>query len=246
MSNQKCPDCGLVNWADATNCKRCNAPLEPVTWDGPVGLSSIHDDRHGRVLGVLMIIWGVTMSAAALFLFKVGGIVDPLLLGGPVILISGILVMRAHSAAMGLYFLGIVGMVVWTAATKSVPVAIGCFIFPSLVGLMVAKRRFPVLAGFLIVLSCLAFLTPFLIGGMLQPTKVAWRDFRPAQGLFTVKMPSEPTERDSSVNHIGSYTSTGHMYESPIRGQGATLYIVCDFSPALSTEGVSYQEVLEA
>jgi len=71
-----------------------------------------------------MIIWGVVILGAGLFILRVGGSVDPVLLGGPVILISGILVMRGQPAAMRLYFLGLVGMCVWLAVAKSVPVAI--------------------------------------------------------------------------------------------------------------------------
>lgn len=246
MSNQKCPDCGLVNWADAMNCKRCDAPLQHMNLDGAVALSTVREDRPALVLGVLMIIWGLVILGAGLFIYRVGGSTDPLLLGGPVILVSGILVMRGHSAAMGVYFLGLVGMCVWMGAAKGFPSAIGGFIFPGLVGLMVAKRRFPILAGFLIVLSCLAFSAPFLIAGMLKPNKVAWQDFRPAQGLFTVKMPSEPIARDPKTDRIASYTMTKHPYESLIRGQGSALYIVVDFSPALSIEGMSYEKMLDA
>lgn len=246
MSNQKCPDCGLVNWADATNCKRCEAPLQHMSLGGPVALSVHQEDRPARVLGVLMIIWGVVITGAALFILKVGGSVDPLLMGGPAILISGILVMRGHSAAMGLYFLGLIGTCVWTAATKTLPVAIVGFVFFGLIGLMVTKRRFPILAGLLMVLSCLAILAPFLIAGLLKPGKVAWQDFRPAQGLFSVKMPSAPIAHDPRVERVGSYTMTNHPYESLVRGQGSTLYVVVDFSPALSTEKMSYEQMLDA
>ena len=251
MSSEKCPNCGLVNWSEATNCKRCEAPLQQIDaplqqFDAAAVMPALQVDQPQRVLGFLMIIWGVVILGAGLFILRVGGSVDPVLLGGPVILISGILVMRGQPAAMRLYFLGLVGMCVWMAVAKSVPVAIAGFIFPGLVGLMVAKRRFPILAGFLIVLSCLAFLAPFLIAGLLKPAKVAWRDFRPAQGLFAVKMPSEPIARDPIVDHVGSYTTTNHPYESLIRGQGSALYIVVDFSPALSTEGVSYEKILDA
>jgi hypothetical protein len=110
---------------------------------------------------------------------------------------------------------------------------------------MVAKRRFPILAGFLIVLSCVAFMAPFLIAGMLKPGKVAWQDFRPAQGLFAVKMPSTPKAHESQVERVGSYTMTNHPYESQVRGQGSTLFVVVDFSPAISMEGVSYDQMLE-
>ena len=212
----------------------------------PAPQADLETERPARVLGVLMIIWGLIITGAALFIYRVGGSVHPVLLLGPSILISGVLVMRWHSAAMGLYFLGLVGTCVWTAAMDTLPVAIGGFIFFGLIGLMVAKRRFSILAGCLIVLSCLGFLAPFLIAGMLKPPKVEWRDFRPAQGLFTVKMPSEPITHDPQVDHIASYTMTKYPYESLIGGQGATLYIVVDFSPALSTENMSYEKMLDA
>lgn len=192
-----------------------------------------------------MIIWGALMLSGGLFLLKYG-MVEAALIGGPMVLISGILVIRGHSAAVGLYFLGVVGMCVWVAVTKSVPFAIGSFIFPGLIGLLVAKRRMPVLAGFLILLSSVAMLAPFVIAGTLRPAQVAWRDFRPAQGLFSVKMPSEPIARDPIVGKIAAYTMTRHPYESLIPGQRSTMYVVVDFSPALSIEGVSYDKMLEA
>ncbi len=249
MSSQRCPECGLLNWSNAESCKRCKAFLQPMMDEShfvPVPSTSFEMEKPAVVLGVLMIIWGVVITGAALFLYKVGGSVDPLLLGGPVILISGILVVRGNSGAMALYFFGLVAMCVWSAATKSLPVAIGSLIFPALVGLMVAKRRFPILAGFLIVLSCLAFLAPFLIARMLKPHQVAWQDFRPPQGLFAVKMPAAPIAHDAQVERVGSYTMTNHPYESLVRGQGSTLYVVVDFSPALSTDKMSYEQMLEA
>lgn len=249
MSSQRCPECGLLNWSDAESCKRCKALLQPIVDESPFLPGPQHNfetEKPARVLGLLMMIWGLLITVAGLFLYTVGGIVDPVLLGGPVILVSGILVMRGQSAAMGLYFVGLAGMLLWSAATKGVPVAIATLIFPALVGLMVAKRRFPILAGSLIALSCLAFLGSFLLVGMLKPGKVAWQDFRPAQGLFTVKMPSAPVAHDPLVERVGAYTMTNHPYESQVRGQGSTLYIVIDFSPALSTERMSYEQMLEA
>lgn len=244
MSGQKCSDCGLVNWSDAINCKRCSAPLQQ--YEAVAVLPALQADQPPRVLGVLMIIWGVIITGAALFMYKVGGSMHPVIVAGPMISISGILVMRGHSAAMGLYFLGLIGTGVWSAATESLPFAIGGFVFFGLIGLMVAKRRFPILAGSLIVLSCLGFLAPFLIAGMTKPGKVAWRDFRPAHGLFTVKMPSEPIAHEPNVERIGPYTMTNHPYESLIRGQGSALYVILDFSPPLSTEKMSYETMLDA
>jgi len=210
-------------------------------------LSAFDGDQPPRALAFLMIIWGVLVLGAGLYLYRVGGIVDPLLLGGPAILVSGILVMRGHPAASGLYFLGVIGMCVWMAVTKNLPLAIGSFCFTGLIGLLVARRRLPVLAGFLMVLSCLAMLGTFMIGSvLLKPGKVAWQDFRPAQGLFTVKMPSEPIARDPQVKQFGPYTFTKHMYESYINGQGGAIYVVTDFSPVLSVQGVSYDQMLDA
>ena len=249
MSSQRCPECGLLNWSDAESCKRCKAAFQPIVDESPfipAARADFETEKPARVLGVLMIIWGLIITGAALFIYRVGGSVHPVILAGPAILISGVLVMCGNSAAMWLYFLGLAGTFVWTAASQSVPVAIGGVIFFGLIGLMIAKRRFPILAGCLIVLSCLGFLAPFLVAGMLTPSKVAWQDFRPAEGLFSVKMPSAPKAHDPQVERVGSYTMTNHPYESLVRGQGSTLYVVVDFSPAISTEKVSYEQMLEA
>src|SRR5687767_1909834 len=43
MNNRKCPDCGLVNFAAAEECKRCSAPLDPRA--APAGFRAA-DFRH--------------------------------------------------------------------------------------------------------------------------------------------------------------------------------------------------------
>jgi hypothetical protein len=202
-------------------------------------------EKPPTVLGFLMIVWGVILLAAGLYVLSFGP-VTPALVGGPAIAISGILLMRDRAGAIGIYFLGVVVMCVWLSATNNVLGAAGSFIFSGLIGLLVAKRRVPILAGILIVFSCLALIGAMMIPGLLLPQKVAWQDFRPSQGLFTVKMPSEPGAPESIVQQRGSYSMTKHLYQSQIAGQGSAMYVVVDFSPALPTERASYQDMLEA
>lgn len=40
MSNRKCPNCGLVNFAFASECKRCDATLEPAFAHAPFGAAA--------------------------------------------------------------------------------------------------------------------------------------------------------------------------------------------------------------
>jgi len=249
MSGQKCPACGLMNWSEATNCKRCNAliheasetygvlPPPPMTFEG---------EKPARGLGFLMIIWGFLFLAGDLYLLLTFGSTGPGLVVGPVILITGIFVMRGRHEIFFLYFLGVAVLSVWLAKTQNVPLAIGSFFFSGLIGLLVAKRRLPVVAGLLMGLSCVALFGTIVFSAvMLQGVKkVAWRDFRPAQGLFTVQMPSEPIAHEPTTERSGPYMFTRHMYESRVGG-GSTLYIVVDFSPPLSMENFSYEKALD-
>ena len=68
-------------------------------------------------------------------------------------------------------------------------------------------------------------MAPFLIAGLLKPGRVAWQDFRPAQGLFTVKMRAEPIAHDSKVERVGSYTITNHPSESLLSQNRALTFI---------------------
>jgi hypothetical protein len=249
MSSQKCPDCGLINWSDATNCKRCNAPFGDMNQAAddyvPDMQLTFQGEKPQTVLGVLMIIWGILMLAAGLFLLSFGP-VSPAVVGGPIFAISGILVMRDRAGAMGLYFLGLAVMVLWLGAAQNMMTAIGCLFYAGLVGLLVMKRRLPVLAGIMMGFSCLALVGVLLIVVLLKPGQVAWRDFRPNQGLFTVKMPSEPSAPESAEEKRGAYSMTKHMYISSVAGQGSVLYGIVDYSPALPTDRVSYDEMLDA
>ncbi len=56
---------------------------------------------------------------------------------------------------MGLYSLGILVMLFWAGSQGQVSVALGGSLFGGVIGLLVSKRRAPILAGFLIILSCL-------------------------------------------------------------------------------------------
>jgi hypothetical protein len=55
MSNRKCPECGLVNFASAPECKRCAAPLEPssitATGDAPFELTHAFEDDEALAEG---------------------------------------------------------------------------------------------------------------------------------------------------------------------------------------------------
>ena len=93
---------------------------------------------------------------------------------------------------MALYFLGFVVMFFWVAAEGQVVLAIGSFLYAGVIGLLVTKRRYPILAGFLIVLSCLGLVGALVLPSLMKPAKVAWRDFQPAEEMFSVQMPTEP------------------------------------------------------
>jgi hypothetical protein len=250
MSSQRCPACGLVNWSDAETCKRCNtflnAPADGVQdFTPPMPSMPIYQgEKPQTVMGVLMVLWGFCLLAAGLYLLSFGPI-SPVLAAAPAIVISGIMVMRGRDGAMGFYFVGIVVMGLWMAVDKGAA-AIGTILFPMLIGLLIAKRKLPILAGLLIVISCIGLVGAVLIPHLLlSKGKVAWQDFRPAYGTFSVKMPSKPVEHNPQSRKFGAYTLTNHPYESTVRGQGATLYVVVDFSPVLQTEGLSYDTLLD-
>ena len=162
MSSQKCSDCGLVNWADATFCKRCNAALQNLNEAGGFGPPTQPRLQSEKPASMMI-------------------------------------------------------------------------------------RRYPVLAGLLIVLSCVLVIGTFAAIGMLRRhSRVSWRSFRPEQTFFTVQMPSEPIVRDPIVSQHGPYMLTKRIYESRITGQGAAVYIIVNYMPAIPTDRVSYEEMLEA
>lgn len=250
MSSQKCPACGLINWSSEESCKRCNAPLHELDESPnvePAWQSRVEAEKPSRVLGLLLIVWGVLLCATGLILFAYSGITHAVLVGGPIIAVSGILVMGGRRAGVYLYFLSVAIMAVWLAKTQSLPLAIGSSIWQGLIGLLVAKRRFPILAGLLILISCLSLLAPFIIAGLLKhEQKVAWREFRPSHGLFSVNMPADPIAQNPVVMNIQKYTMTKNCYESTIARQGGVVYCVADFSPPISVEKVTYEKMLEA
>jgi hypothetical protein len=246
--SQKCQSCGLVNWANAPECKRCKAPLQPLESSGATELTMpvFEQKKPATALGVLMIIWGVLMSAAGLFILSFGPVSHVLVLG-PAIIISGIFVMRGRQRPTVLYFLGVLVMLFWVSAEGKAFLGIGGALFAGLIGLLITKRRFPILAGFLIVFSCLAIIGAMLLPTLMMPAKVGWRNFQPPQGSFTLQMPSEPIARQTKVEHLNGYTLTKHIYESRVRGQGAALYVVVEFTPALSlSEPSFYEKILDA
>ena len=249
MSSQKCLNCGLVNWSDATSCKRCNTPLHDLNeadYFGPPTQPRLEGEKRATILGLLMIGWGLLLLTAGLYLLSFGS-PSPVLVGGPTILVTGIFVMRGSRGIFGLYFLGTLVMSGWLGVTSGMTAGIGSFLFPGLVGLLVVNRRYPLLAGFLIVLSCVLVIGTFVVTGVLiRQSKVAWRDFRAPQTLFTVQMPSEPIVRDPIVTQRGSYMMTKRIYESRIAGQGATLYVIVNYVPSLPPDRVSYEDILNA
>jgi hypothetical protein len=117
-----------------------------------------------------------------------------------------------------------------------------------LIGLMVTKRRWPVLAGGLMVLSSLAFIGAMLLGVLIMtPQKIAWRSFQPPVGNFTLQMPAEPVAKAPIVQHVAGYTMTKHPYQAKVWGQGEAGYIVIEYSPALpALDSSGYERFLDA
>jgi len=257
--NQKCPECGLVNWSDAEECKRCKAPLQAQEiGDAPAvsPTSSAFEQRPvfepmpivaqrkpARVMGVLMIIWGVLITASGLYLLSYHGPASHVLVLGPATIISGIALVRGSRWEMAPYFVGVIVMFLWLFTDERVVLAIGTTLFASLVGVLIAKRRWPVLAGGLIVMSSVAFVgAMLLLMVLMRPAKVAWRTFQPAQGNFTLQMPGETVALPPIVQNVSGYTMTKHPYESKVWGQGSAGYIVIEYSPALPVRDASQYE----
>ena len=249
MSSQKCPSCGLVNWSDAPECKRCRAPIQP----GEEGYAFrqpivFEEEKPATVLGVLMIIWGALLLIGGLYLLTFGH-ASHVLVFGPATLISGVSVARGRQSMMGLYFLGIVVMLLWAGSQGKVGVALSGSLFGAIIGLLVIKRRLPILAGFLIVLSCLGTLGALAIPILLKPGNVAWRDFRPPEGMFSVQMPAEPVARDWGVEQLANgYRMKKSSYEARVRGQGSALFFVVEYLPSLPpvADTSVYEKALEA
>jgi hypothetical protein len=125
--------------------------------------------------------------------------------------------------------------------------AVSVFLYTGLVGLLVAKRRLRILAGFMMTFSCLALVAAVAIPAILRAnTKVTWRDFQPPHGQFTIKMPTTPTAREVRNEVPGGYTIRRYLYESIIPGQGTAQYVVVDYSPALAVADTdSYERLLQ-
>ena len=246
--NQKCPGCGLINWSDAEECKRCKAPLQPLgeadafTSTMPV----FEQEKPATVLGTLMIIWGALALTSGLYVLTFGAVTHVLVLG-PAILVSGIAVVRGRQSGMALYFVGVLVMFFWLFSEGRVVLAIGSFLYAGLIGLLVTKRRLPILAGALIVFSSVAFVGAMMLPTLLRADKVAWRSFQPSHGMFSLQMPSEPNARDPKVEQKNGYVLTKHIYESRVKGQGGALYVVVEITPALPvSETSSYEKILDA
>jgi len=207
----------------------------------------IEHPKPAIALGVLMIVWGLVIFASGLFLLSLGGVFHVLILG-PATLISGIELIRGKRWAMVSYFIGILVMLVWLVAEGRGAVAIVSFLFAALIGVLVTKRRWPILAGGLMVFSSLAFIGAMLLGILvMMPDRIAWRTYQPPVGNFTLQMPAETIARDPIVQHVAGYTLTKHPYEAKVRGQGSAGYIVVEYSPALPALDTSgYERFLEA
>jgi hypothetical protein len=248
MTSQKCPHCGLINWSDAPDCKRCKAAIEPgdeaTAFQPPMNFCE--EKKPATVLGILMIIWGLLMLAGGLLLLTFGQ-VSHVLMAAAGTLISGVSVTRGRHS-MALYFVGIVVMFFWATSQGQVGVAIGSLVYLGVVGLLVSRRRWPILAGFMIILSCLGFLGVVMMPFLMKPARVAWRDFRPSQGMFSVQMPADPVARDGGVEPINNgFSLKKHLYEARVKGQGSALYVVVEYMPALpEAEDTAYERALEA
>ena len=248
--NQKCPGCGLINWADAPECKRCRAPLQgPEEGVAAMPWAPVFErPKPAIALGVLMIIWGVLTLTSGLLLLTYGKPSHVLVLG-PAMIFSGIWIVQGRRWATAPYFVGIQVMFFWHYSEGKITLALVSCLYAALIGLLITKRRWPILAGVLMVFSSLAFVGAMMLPILLRPAKVAvvWRSFQPAQGNFTLQMPAETVARETRVEQVKGYTLTKHPYESRVPGQGGVIYIVVEFSPALAVSDTSmYEKILDA
>jgi hypothetical protein len=126
MSGQKCPNCGLTNWSDVPECKRCKAPQQPQeeTYGFRPPQPIFEKEKPATALGILMVIWGALMLTGGVYLLTFNQASYILALGSAT-LISGVSVTRGRQSGMALYFLGIVVTVFWACSQGRVGLAIG-------------------------------------------------------------------------------------------------------------------------
>jgi hypothetical protein len=213
-------------------------PWEPV----------VERKKPAIALGVLMLIWGVLTLTSGLFLLTFGKPSHVLVLG-PAMLLSGIWLTQGRSWATAPYFIGVLVMFFWHFADGRVTLALVSCLYAAVVGLLITKRRWPILAGVMMVFSSLAFVGAMMLPILLRPAEVAvaWRSFQPPQGNFTLQMPAETIAKETKVEQVKGITLTKYPYESKVPGQGSALYIVVEFSPALPvSETAMYDKILEA
>ena len=71
MSNIKCPQCGLVNWATEANCKRCQSLLDGQDYAEPQYDPSLSLERP-LFSGVVKVLTGIlALATVGLLFFKI-------------------------------------------------------------------------------------------------------------------------------------------------------------------------------
>jgi len=70
MSNIKCPQCGLVNWATEANCKRCQSLLDTQAYAEPQHDSSLSLEGPPLFSGVVKVLTAILALATIGLLFS--------------------------------------------------------------------------------------------------------------------------------------------------------------------------------
>ena len=72
MSNIKCPQCGLVNWATEANCKRCQSLLDAQDYAKPQYDSSLSLEGPPLFSGVVKVLTAIlALATVGLLFFKI-------------------------------------------------------------------------------------------------------------------------------------------------------------------------------
>ncbi len=72
MSNIKCPQCGLVNWATEANCKRCQSLLDTQDYAEPQHVTSPLLESQPLFSGVVKVLTAIlALATVGLLFFKI-------------------------------------------------------------------------------------------------------------------------------------------------------------------------------
>ena len=72
MSNIKCPQCGLVNWATEANCKRCQSLLDTQDYAEPQHVTSPVLESQPLFSGVVKVLTAIlALATVGLLFFKI-------------------------------------------------------------------------------------------------------------------------------------------------------------------------------